>query len=326
MKQQLIADVLQDMLNVLDNAQLKQLKSSLQRVVTDYEVQVGQRKQGNDEGLLAAFIAAKRLEGCSKKTLIYYERTITAMLDGTSISTTRIRTEDLRAYLIAYQQERGSSQVTIDNIRRILSSFFAWLEVEDHIVKSPVRRIHKIKAAIRVKETYTDEELEVMRDRCPTPRDLAMIDMLASTGIRVGELVKLNRADIDFAERECLVQGKGNKERVAYFDARTKIHLRDYLEQRSDDDPALFVGLHAPHRRLSIGGIEARLRQLGNALNISKMHPHKFRRTLATKAIDKGMPVEQLQHLLGHQRIDTTLQYAMVRQTNVKNAHRRYIG
>lgn len=326
MKQQLIADVLQGMLNVLDNAQLKQLESTLYRVIEDYEVESGQQKRDNDDGLLDAFIAAKRLEGCSEKTLIYYERTITAMLNSVSISATRIRTEDLRAYLTTYQQERGSSRITIDNIRRILSSFFAWLEAEDHIVKSPVRRIHKVKAAIRVKETYTDEELETMRDRCPTARDLAMIDVLASTGMRVGELVKLNTADIDFGERECVVQGKGNKERVAYFDARTKIHLSEYLDRRDDDNPALFVSLYAPHRRLSIGAIEARLRQLGTALNIEKVHPHKFRRTLATKAIDKGMPVEQLQHLLGHQRIDTTLQYAMVRQTNVKNAHRRYIG
>ena len=217
MKQQLISDVLQGMLNVLDNAQLKQLESTLHRVTEGYEVQAGQRKQANDDGLLATFIAAKRLEGCSEKTLIYYERTIAAMLDGTAISATRIRTEDLRTYLTTYQQERGSSQITIDNIRRILSSFFAWLEDEDHIVKSPVRRIHKVKAVIRVKEIYTDEELETMRDRCPTVRDLAMIDMLASTGMRVGELVKLNRADIDFGERECVVQEIGRascRERV----------------------------------------------------------------------------------------------------------------
>lgn len=251
MEQQIIKEVLQGMLSALNNAQLKQLESTLRRVMAGYTVQAGQQGQNDDEDLLTAFIAAKRLEGCSEKTLIYYERTIASMLNNASISATRIRTEDLRAYLTTYQQERGTSQITIDNIRRILSSFFAWLEDEDHILKSPVRRIHKVKSAIRVKETYTDEELETMRDRCPTLRDLAMIDLLASTGMRVGELVQLNRNDIDFGERECVVQGKGNKERVAYFDARTKLHLSQYLEQRNDHDPALFVGLNSPHHRLS---------------------------------------------------------------------------
>ena len=216
--------------------------------------------------------------------------------------------------------------MTIDNIRRILSSFFSWLEDENLILKSPVRRIHKVKSATTIKETYTDESLEIMRDRCENPRDLALVDILASTGMRVGELVLLNRADINFEERECVVLGKGNKERIVYFDARTKIHLREYLESRTDSNPALFVSLKAPYGRLTIGGVEVRLREFGKRLGIQKVHPHKFRRTLATVAIDKGMPIEQVQKLLGHQRIDTTLQYAMVKQNNVKMAHRKYIG
>ena len=237
-----------------------------------------------------------------------------------------VTTEDLREYLANYQEEKKSSKVTIDNIRRILSSFFTWLEDEDYILKSPVRRIHKVKAATVVKETYSDEELEVMKDACDNPRDLALIDMLASTGMRVGELVLLNREDINFEERECIVFGKGSKERIVYFDAGTKIHLQEYLDGRTDDNEALFVSLRAPYDRLQIGGIEVRLRNLGEKLELSKVHPHKFRRTLATTAIDKGMPIEQLQRLLGHQRIDTTLQYAMVKQSNVKLAHRKYIG
>ena len=232
----------------------------------------------------------------------------------------------MRAYLTDYQETHQSSRVTIDNIRRILSSFFSWLEDEDYIIKSPVRRIHKVKTASSIKETYSDEDLEKMRDNCEELRDLAMIDMLASTGMRVGEMVLLNRDDINFTERECKVFGKGDKERVVYFDARAKLHLREYLDSRTDDDPALFVTLRAPHQRLRIGGIEFRLREMGKRLNIPKVHPHKFRRTLATMAIDKGMPIEQLQRLLGHQRIDTTLQYAMVKQSNVKTAHRKYIG
>lgn len=248
------------------------------------------------------------------------------MIDSIGKSVCTIVTEDLRTYLAEYQKEKQSSKVTIDNIRRIFSSFFAWLEDEDYIIKSPVRRIHRIKAASTIKETYTDEQLESMRDNCDNPRDLALIDILASTGMRVGELVLLNRDDISFDERECIVFGKGDKERMVYFDARTKIHLQNYLDSRTDNNDALFVSLKAPYNRMKIGGIELRLREMGKRLNIEKVHPHKFRRTLATVAIDKGMPIEQLQKLLGHQRIDTTLQYAMVKQSNVKIAHRKYIG
>ena len=248
------------------------------------------------------------------------------MLEGIGKEIIHISTDDLRKYLTNYQMEKGLSKVTVDNVRRILSSFFSWLEDEDYILKSPVRRIHKIKTATNIKETYSDESLEVMRDNCNEIRDLAMIDLLASTGMRVGEMVLLNRQDINFIDRECIVFGKGDKERIVYFDARTKLHLEDYLRQRKDDNPALFVSLKAPYNRLNIGGVEVRLRELGKRLHIPKVHPHKFRRTLATMAIDKGMPIEQLQQLLGHRRIDTTLQYAMVKQSNVKLAHKRYIG
>jgi site-specific recombinase XerD len=248
------------------------------------------------------------------------------MLDAIGKGVSHITTDDLRSYLTDYQATKNSSKVTIDNIRRILSSFFSWLEDEDYILKSPVRRIHKVKSASTIKETYSDESLETMRDNCETLRDLALIDILASTGMRVGELVLLNRDDINFEERECVVFGKGSKERIVYFDARAKIHLQNYLNSRIDNNPALFVSLKAPYHRLKIGGVEVRLRELGKRLNLPKVHPHKFRRTLATMAIDKGMPVEQLQRLLGHQRIDTTLQYAMVKQSNVKIAHRKYIG
>lgn len=255
---------------------------------------------------VACFINAKRIEGCSEKTLSYYRQTIASMLSGIEKEPQEIVTEDLRKYLTEYQASRKSSKVTIDNIRRILSSYFSWLEDEDYIVKSPVRRIHKVKTAKVIKETYTDEALEIMRDNCCNVRDLAMIDLLASSGMRVGEMVVLNRDDINFNERECVVFGKGSKERIVYFDARTKIHLQNYLESRTDTCSALFVSLTSPHDRLQIGGVERRLRELGKRLNLPRVHPHKFRRTLATSAIDKGMPIEQVQQLLGHQKIDTT--------------------
>ena len=328
MKQKLITEVMQQMLPYLDNAQLKQLKQVMEQTLFHYEV-IGAKvkpEEDNSNDLIAMFIAAKRIEGCSGKTLKYYRTTIDAMVSSLGKSVRHILTEDLRTYLTEYQSKNQSSRITIDNIRRILSSFFSWLEDEDYIVKSPVRRIHKVKTASSIKETYSDEELERMRDNCEEIRDLAMIDMLASTGMRVGEMVLLNRDDINFAERECVVFGKGDKERIVYFDARAKLHLQEYLDSRTDENPALFVTLRSPHERMQIGGIEYRLREMGRRLNIQKVHPHKFRRTLATMAIDKGMPIEQLQRLLGHQRIDTTLQYAMVKQSNVKIAHRKYIG
>ena len=314
MKQDLIKDVIQGMLPYLNNAQNEKLQEVLRYTLGKYEVTENQNKEKySEQNYVELFLSAKRIEGCSEKSLKYYKATIEAMLDELQKDVRHIITDDIRGYLTEYQEKKKSSKVTIDNIRRILSSFFSWLEDEDYILKSPVRRIHRVKTGTNIKETYSDE-------------DLAIIDMLASTGMRVGEMVLLNRDDIDFNERECVVFGKGSKERVVYFDARTKIHLQNYLESRTDDNSALFVSLKSPHERLKIGGVEVRLREFGKQLGLNKVHPHKFRRTLATMAIDKGMPIEQLQQLLGHRKIDTTLQYAMVKQSNVKIAHRKYIG
>ena len=327
MKQNLITNVVQAMLPFLNNAQTERLQEVLQHTLFDYEVtKIENEKEISEQNYMELFLSAKRIEGCSEKSLKYYKATIEMMIATIGKSVKHIDTNDIRRYLTEYQEKKKSSKVTIDNIRRILSSFFSWLEDEDYILKSPVRRIHKVKTGTNIKDTYSDEALELMRDNCTEPRDLAMIDMLASTGMRVGEMVLLNRNDIDFNERECIVFGKGNKERVVYFDARTKIHLQNYLNSRTDDNLALFVSLKAPHERLRIGGIETRLREFGKQLGLHKVHPHKFRRTLATMAIDKGMPIEQLQQLLGHRKIDTTLQYAMVKQSNVKIARRKYIG
>ena len=320
----IITEIEQKMQSTLDNKQMSELHQVLVTVLSSLESDNSEEK--TERALLDAFLSAKKVEGCSDKSLRYYYSTIDNMLTNVGKTAKHITTDDLRQYLDAYQKSSNASKVTIDNIRRILSSFFSWLEEENHILKSPVRRIHKVKTGKTVKETYTDEALEIMRDSCETDRDLAMIDLLASTGMRVGEMVKLNRADIDFQERECIVFGKGDKERRVYFDARTKIHLMRYLDSRTDSNPALFVSLQSPHNRLQISGVEVRLRVLGRKLGISKVHPHKFRRTLATMAIDKGMPIEQVQRLLGHQSIDTTLQYAMVNQNNVKISHQKFLG
>ena len=273
------------------------------------------------------FISAKRIEGCSERTLAYYKITIEHMLSIIVTPLRQVQTDELRAYLAEYQLINNCSKTTVDNIRRNLSSFFSWLEAEDYIIKSPIRRIHKIRTGSKVKETLSEECIEKLRDSCLHIRDLAMIDLLYSTGIRVGELVNLNISDINFEERECIVYGKGNKQRRVYFDAKTKVHLKRYLEQRNDYNEALFVTLDSPFERLKISGVEIRLRKLGRlALLDQRVHPHKFRRSMATRAIDKGMPIEQVQKLLGHQQIDTTMHYAMVNQSNVKISHRKFIG
>ncbi len=331
MKKQFIADIIQAMLQHLDNSQLEYLQQVLETKLENIEISPTNKTfvkivENENKTLTNSFISAKRIEGCSEKTLAYYENTISITLTQINKNLKQLTTDDIRLYLTEYQDQHNSSRVTIDNIRRILSSFFSWLEDEGYIFKSPIRRIHKVKTDKVIKETYTDEELETLRDNSPTIRDLAMIDMLASTGMRIGEMVLLNKSDINFQERECVVFGKGSKERIVYFDARTKLHLQNYLDSRKDNNEALFVSLKKPSKRVTIGGIESRLRKIGNELQIHKVHPHKFRRTLATMAIDRGMPIEQLQELLGHQRIDTTLQYAMVKQSNVKLAHKKYIG
>lgn len=323
MKNAIITEIKQRMTPYLNDFQIDQLTDVLEICLQEYLSEADPVKQPD---IIQTFLAAKRVEGCSNKTLTYYDSTIRNVLKSTGKSVQDITTDDLRIYLDSYQTNNGVSKVTIDNIRRILSTFFAWLEDENFIIKSPVRRIHKVKTCKTVKETYSDEFLEIMRDNAESIRDLAMIDLLASTGIRVGELVLINRVDVDFVNRECIVLGKGNKQRKVYFDARTKIHLQRYLSERTDDNPALFVTLHKPYSRLQIKGVEMRLQRLGRKLGLIRVHPHKFRRTLATMAIDKGMPIEQVQQLLGHESVDTTLQYAMVNQNNVKLSHHRYIG
>ena len=326
MKEKVIKEIEQKMASILNNEQKEKLKEVLSYTFFNIEVtNIKDELTEDTTDYAKLFISAKRIEGCSERTLNYYETTINNMIESINKKVNCIETEDLRNYLSEYQSKNNCSKVTIDNVRRILSSFFAWLEDEDYIVKSPVRRIHKVKATQTVKETYTDEELEEMRDACTEIRDLAMIDFLSSTGVRVGELVNLDKVDVNMQERSCVVLGKSGKEREVYFDARTKIHLQNYLNTRTDNNSALFVSLLKPYDRLKISGVEIRLRKLGRKTNIRKVHPHKFRRTMATKAIDKGMPIEQVQVLLGHRKIDTTLQYAMVNQNNVRNSHKRFI-
>ena len=318
-----LVNIINEMAEYLNIAQMKKLQEVLLRHLINSEVE---KSNVSNLEYLQMFIDAKRIEGCSDRTLGYYQVTVEHLLKTVDVEVRKMTTDDLRSYLAEYQQINNCSKVTVDNIRRNLSSFFSWLEEEDYILKSPMRRIHKIKTKQQVKEIISDEMIEKMRDNCKTKRDLAIIDLLYSTGIRVGELVRLNISDIDFEERGCVVYGKGDKERRVYFDAKAKLHLQNYIKSRTDDNPALFVTLDVPYDRLKISGVEIRMRELGRSLSIPKIHPHKFRRTMATRAIDKGMPIEQVQKILGHSQIGTTMQYAIVNQNNVKASHRRYIA
>lgn len=316
-------EIINEMAEVLNAAQLKRLQEVMLKHLVEREPR---KKKISNKEYLAKFLEAKKMEGCSERTIKYYKVTVEQLLGKIIRPIRRITTEEMRKYLVDYQKINNCGKTTVDNIRRNISSFFSWLEEEDYILKSPMRRIHKIRAEKLVKNVITDEDIEKLRDGCTCLRDVAMIDLLYSTGIRVGELVRLNRSDINFSERECVVLGKGDKERKVYFDAKSKVHLINYLNTRKDDNPALFVSLDKPNDRLKISGVEIRLRQLGRKLNLDRVYPHKFRRSMATRAIDKGMPIEQVQKILGHSQIDTTMQYAIVNQNNVKAAHRKYIS
>lgn len=318
-----LVNIMNEMAEYLNISQLKKLQEVLLKQLSD---KAPQKEPAANCDYLKLFLDAKKIEGCSDRTIKYYRGTIEHLLAHISTPVRKITTDEVRSYLVDYQQINNCSKVTVDNIRRNISSFFSWLEEEDYILKSPMRRIHKIKTKTVVKEVISDETIELMRDHCTQIRDVAIIDMLYSTGIRVGELVNLNISDVNLNQRECIVYGKGDKERRVYFDAKTKIHLQKYLDSRIDSNPALFVTLDAPHSRLKISGVEIRLRELGRSLGLSRIHPHKFRRTMATRAIDKGMPIEQVQKILGHSQIDTTMQYAIVNQTNVKTSHQKYIA
>lgn len=318
-----LVNILNEMAEYLSVAQMKKLQEVLLHHLSE---QAPHREDIENSEYLKLFLDAKRIEGCSERTLKYYRVTVEHMLSKISTPIRRMSTDEIRAYLVEYQKHGGCSKVTVDNIRRNISSFFSWLEEEDYILKSPMKRIHKIKTKTVVKDVINDESMEKMRDACEELRDLAIIDLLYSTGIRVGELVRLNISDVNMEQRECVVFGKGDKERRVYFDAKAKIHLIEYLASRTDRNPALFVSLNGKHKRLQISGVEIRLRQLGRRLSLDRIHPHKFRRTMATRAIDKGMPIEQVQKILGHSQIDTTMQYAIVNQSNVKSSHQKFIA
>lgn len=285
----------------------------------------------NNKNLINQYISAKKIEGCSKRTEEYYLSTLNFFEKTIKCDICTINTNNIREYLFNYQKINNCSNVTLDTVRRILSSFYKWLEEEDFILKSPMKRIHRIKTPVVIKQALSEEQIEVIRKKASNNnRNLAIIDFLLSSGIRVSELVRLNRSSINLNSRTCIVFGKGAKQRETYFDVRTKIELENYLKTRKDKNRALFVterkkSKHGSYSRLSINSIEKMIREIGQKTDIENVHPHRFRRTMATRAIDKGMPIEQVQVLLGHTKIDTTMRYANVQQANVRYSHQKFI-
>lgn len=320
MNENIIKLIANEMVKYLNNFQMSKLNEVLYKTINfDYSDNISNKEY------LERFISAKKLEGISNKTLINYKRYVLKMYDSINKDIRIIDANDIRKFLTEYQNKTGCINSSMENIRCSLASFFSWLEREDYILKSPIKKIHKIKSDIKLKEIYSDESIEKLRNICGNKRNLAIIDLLISSGIRVSELVRINISDLNFDNCSCKVFGKGNKEREVYFDAKTKLHIQEYLNSRSDNESALFISNIKPHKRIGTRAVEMMLHKLAKKINLNDVYPHKFRRTLATKAIDKGMPIEQVQKLLGHTKIDTTLHYAQVSQSNVKISHHKYI-
>ncbi len=330
MKDEFIARVMALMLPVINSEQCSELKTALHMALQDYELaERCTEVMDIDKSYvhyLQMFLIRKRTEGKSERTLEQYKLHLTNMLQYLNTQIDRITENDLFVYLAKYKKERGVSNVYLDNIRLVFSSFFGWLNAKGYIPKNPARGLEPIKREKRIKKPLSDEELERLRRTCEQERDLALLEFLYSTGVRVSELIALNRRDIDFYGKNVVVYGKGNKERETYLTATSCLHLKAYLDNRSDDNEALFVSSKKPHTRLTVAGIEGILKKIGGSAGVEKVHPHRFRRTMATNALKKGMPLEEVKELLGHTKLDTTMIYCTVSKENVKHSHQKYMS
>ena len=318
--------VMQMMCSVLNGEQLGKLGNVLDIVLHDYKVEHRTEDivvyDNSNNSKLKRFIATKRLEGLSETSLEQYYRTINNMFNTISKPLERIDTDDIRYYLSMYQEQRKVSKVTLNNMRRYFSTFFQWCTDEDIICKNPMRRIKAIKQPKTIKEPFSDIEMEKIRQASVTVRDRALIEFLYSTGCRVSEVVNVSLNDIDFVHNSLIVYGKGNKQREVYISDKSMYWLSKYLDQRKDNTSYLFIGKGG--LPLGKGGIESVLRKIGINADVDHVHPHRFRRTIATNLINKGMPVQEVQQMLGHSKLDTTMIYCTVNKDNVKAAHRKY--
>lgn len=309
-------------LSFLTNDQLAKLDVVLKSQLINSDESINGVQETNGE-VIQGFLNAKKVEGCSERTIHYYGYILNQAFSTIEAHYSEVTADILREYLNGCSEKQCVSKCSIDNIRRVLSSFFAWLEEEDRIMKSPMRRIHKIRADKTIKSPFTDDEAEQIKDSCFDEREEAVIGLLLSTGMRVGELSRLKIKDISLDLMECVVLGKGAKERIVYFDSATKLKIERYLSARNCESEHFLVSKDSRHKPLKVSGIERIVKTIGERSGIEKCYPHRFRRTLATKAIAKGIPIEQVQVILGHTKIETTLRYAIVEQSNVRNSYRR---
>lgn len=326
----MVAQIVDKVLQGMMGKGMEELKNVLYCVLAKYEIAEKstelQKVERSWEEELCAFLIRKRVEGRSEKTISQYSLHLRRMLQYINKPVKEITEADLFSYIAMYKKKRGVSGVYLNNIRLVCSSFFSWLNNKGYIRKNPAAGLDPIKVEKRIKKPLSDTELEMLRRKCTLERDIALIECLYSTGVRVSELVALNRQDIDFDNMRAVVYGKGAKERETYLTAAACMHLKEYLDSRSDSNDALFVGLKAPHERLTVSGVEEVLRKLGKNTGIVKVHPHRFRRTMATNILNKGMPIEEVKEILGHVKLDTTMIYCQISKENVRHHHRKYMS
>ena len=273
------------------------------------------------EGALKKFLATKRVEGIADSTLQRYAEINKALLSYLGKPLEEITTYDIRFYLSVRRQIGKVSNRTLDGMRRCYSSFFSWLAAEGLISHNPCAALAQIKCRKTVKKPYSAAEMERIRKACGSIRDLALVDFLYCTGCRVSEVSRLDIVDIDFDRMGCIVLGKGNKERKVYLTEVAAIHLQEYLQGRKDSCDALFMG---KGKRLKKNGIEAIIKKLGEKAGVENAHPHRYRRTLATNLLDRGMNIQDVAAILGHADLKTTQVYCYISQANVKAAYCKY--
>lgn len=326
----LIDSILQAMAPEVTELQLEKLQRILYIKADMYEIQERCTEVAiqdhSSEGLLRRFLAAKRLEGKAESTIRQYYLVLSQLIHGLRVPIHEVGIYDLRFYFSVYKEQHKVGNRTLDNMRKYCSSFFGWLSDEGLIGENPARGLKSIKYIKTVKQAFSDEERELLKNSCENLRDLALTEVLYASGLRVSELVSLNRNDIDFISREAVVLGKGGKERRFYLSRVSCLYLKRYLETRKDTCPALFTGLRAPARRLTKNGVEAALRRLGRRAEVEKVHPHRYRRTLATNLIDRGANIQDVQQILGHADIRTTQIYYCVNQERVRHSYEKYVA
>lgn len=300
---------------------------TLRIILNDYDIERKSTElvvvSENKAKALQMFFVTKKVEGCSDKTIQYYSYVLRRFFSDIACDLDRVTADQIRYYIAIRSQRDGLSKVTQDNELRVLKSFFGWCTAEEYISKNPTLNVKAIKQDKRIKKPFSEVDLEKIRKAAETKRDKAIVETLYSTGCRVSELCGMNRNDIN--SDEIIVFGKGGKERVCYLNAKARLALADYIESRTDNDAALFVSEDKPHTRLKKSSIEILIRKIGKSAGVENCHPHRFRRTAATVALNRGMPIDQVQQMLGHAIIGTTTIYARSDSENVKASHKKYV-